>query len=165
MRRARLGEEVGGGGGWLRRRWSRMGRPEGYRIDAKRKEEDKTLSKIAWELSGTGKEASWGPSWKCRQIWRAQATGLACSSWLALHVSLVAGKAAPASGPAPVSPFLCSPICTTGNPRATPYSFLPNYGSGRASTSPAVSDSSSQPLISTFLTILNPISLRLIFSA
>lgn len=116
-------------------------------------------------VTGTGKEASWGPSWKCRQIWRGQATGLACSCWLALHVSLVAGKAAPASRPAPVSPFLCCPTCTTGKPRATPYSFCPIMALAGHSTSPAVSDPSSQPLISTFLTIFHPVSLRPIFSA
>lgn len=162
MRRARLGKRRGRGDGAGGRGW--VGR-KATELTNQRREEDKVTSKIAWELTGTGKEASWGPSWKCRQIWRAQATGLACSCWLALRVSLVAGKAAPASRPAPVSPFLCSPTCTTGKPRATPYSFLSNYGSGRASTSPTVSDPSSWPLISTFLTIFNPVSLRLIFSA
>lgn len=157
-----LGKEAGQGG---RRRRSRMGRPEGYRIDKQAQGRRQGHVQNSLGVDRNRERSLLGPSWKCRQIWRAQATGLACSCWLAMRVSLVAGKAAPASRPAPVSPFLCSPTCTTGKPRATPYSFLSNYGSGRASTSPTVSDPSSWPLISTFLAIFNPVSLRLIFSA
>jgi hypothetical protein len=123
--RARL-EERGRGRG----RWRRLGRPEGYRVDEQRKEEEKkATAKIAWQCQEQGKKPLGG---LLGSAVRFSVPRTACSCWLALHVSLEAGKAAPANRPAPVSPFLCSPTCTAGKPRATPYSFLSNYGSGRA---------------------------------
>lgn len=147
-----LGEEVGGGGaggrGWVGRKATETTNSAGKKR--------KAMSKIAREYQEQGKKPLGGLLEVPSDLACPGNQTAACSCWLATHVSLVAGKAAPASRPAPVSPFLCSPTSTTGKPRATPYSFLSNYGSGRHSTSPAVSNPSSQPLISTFLTIFHP---------
>lgn len=93
-----LGRRGGGPGGrgWAGRKAAEVTKSAGKRT--------KILSKIAWECQEQGKKPPGGllevPSGLA-----CPGNRTACSSWLALQVSLEVGKAAPASRPAPVSPL------------------------------------------------------------
>lgn len=157
-----LGRRGGGPGGrgWAGRKATELTRSAGKRT--------KILSKIAWECQEQGKKPPGGllevPSGLA-----CPGNRTACSCWLALQVSLEVGKAAPASRPAPVSPLFMyvaplAPHARQGNHEPHLIPSCPIMAQAGHSTSPAVSDPSSQPPVSTVLTIVHPISLRPISS-
>lgn len=157
-----LGRRGGGPGGrgWAGRKATELTKSAG------KKDQDLVQNSVG--VSGTGKEASWGPLGSAVRFGVPRQPD--CMQLLAGAAGEPeVGKAAPASRPAPVSPLfmyvaLLAPHARQGNHEPHLIPSCPIMALAGHSTSPAVSDPSPQPRVSTVLTIVHPISLRPIFS-
>lgn len=109
-----------------------------------------------------------GPSWKCRQIWRAQTRDCICTCWLALHVCLcylmntprwLARLSLPRAPPCPCQPILVQPhYARQGNHEPHLIPFCPIMALVATPPAPLFLASAHSLSISTFRTTFHPIS-------